>query len=345
MGILITFFLLALFLSFLCSLMESVLLSVSVTYVGLLEKEGRAGGKHLHSLKRNINKPLTAILTINTVANTVGATVVGAQIHRLYGGGFVALGSGILTFSILVFSEIIPKTIGAVYWKALAIPSAHIIRGLIMITWPFVYMSEFLSHLIKPKEEQQKVSREEMLMMAEMGEDEGTLQEQESEIIENLLNLRDVKASEVLTPRTVVFAVEASETVGEVITKYSPIAFSRIPVFEGDLDNIIGLVHRYTIINKQAEDHFNVTMKELVMPIQTVHESESVARVLDTFVKLRQHIFLVVDDFGSTAGIITLEDAIETLLGVEIVDEHDAVVDMRKLAKERWHRMKKERQA
>ncbi|MFQ6605318.1 MAG: hemolysin family protein [Fidelibacterota bacterium] len=343
MSTLLSFFFLALGVSFLCSLLESVLLSVSHTFVGIKQKERKPGGEFLAELKNNINRPLAAILTINTIANTVGAAGVGAQALKLYGSGYVALASGILTLCILIFSEIIPKTIGAVYWKSLAIPAAYVIRWLIFLTYPFVFLSLQMNRVIKSNSSEGRFSREEMIYMAEKGEDEGTLEEQESDIIENILKLKDIKAQEVLTPRSVVFGLNKDETVGEVIAKYSPIAFSRIPIYTTDLDHVIGFVHRYTLVNKQAEDQFDVRMEELMVPIHTVQETDSVADILTEFVKRREHIFMVVDEFGSTAGIITLEDAIETLLGVEIVDEHDSVVDMRKLAKERWHKDKKNR--
>lgn len=338
MNTLIFYFFLALFVSFLCSLLESVILSISRTHIAVLSKKGKKSALILESLKENINRPLAAILTLNTIANVIGAAGVGAETLRIYGAPWVAISSTILTFSILIFSEIIPKTIGAVYWKRIAGFAAYSIKWLIWFTFPLVYISEWFYRFVGQNENDQKVSREEMIAMAEMGEDEGAIEEKEGDIIENLLNLREVKAEEVMTPRNVVFALQKDKTVGEVVEKYSPIAFSRIPVYEKDLDSVIGFVHRYDLVNKQAEDKFNIVMNELMDPIHTVRESDSVANILDEFVHRRQQIFHVVDEFGTTTGIITLEDAIETLLGVEIVDEHDSVVDMRKLASEKWKR-------
>ena len=338
MNALIFYFLLALGVSFLCSLLESIILSISHTHIAVLIKEERNSGSILKTLKENINRPLAAILTINTIANVVGAAGVGAETLRLHGSKWVAIATAILTFSILIFSEIIPKTLGAVYWKRLLGFAAYTIQGLIWITFPLVYLSEWFYSLVGQNEQEQKVSREEMIAMAEMGEDEGTIEEKEGDIIENLLNLREVKAEEVMTPRNVIFALQKDQTVRDVVDQYSPIAFSRIPIFEKDLDMVIGFVHRYDLVNKQAEDKFDITMSELLDPIHTIKESESVADILDEFVRRRQQIFHVVDEFGTTTGIMTLEDAIETLLGVEIVDEHDSVVDMRKLASEKWRR-------
>ena len=335
MTALITYFLTALFVSFLCSLLESVLLSVSITHVSVLEKSGDRSGKMMAELKDNINRPLAAILTINTIANTVGAAGVGAQTMVLYGNEWVAIASGILTLSILIFSEIIPKTIGAIYNKSLVTFTALTVRGLMMIAWPFVVLSESMSVFINRGENnrESKASREELLAMAEISEDEGSIDEQEGDIIENLMKLDDIAIEEVMTPRSVVFALNQNHTVGEIVEKHSPIAFSRIPVFDEDLDHVIGLVNRYTLVNEQAEDRFHIKMSELMKPIHIVKEKESVSDVLDQFVKRRQQIFMVIDEFGTTTGLISLEDAIETLLGVEIVDEHDRVVDMRKLAR------------
>jgi CBS domain containing-hemolysin-like protein len=334
MTALITYFVTALIVSFLCSLLESVLLSISITHVSVLEKNGSHSGKIMAELKENINRPLAAILTINTIANTVGAAGVGAQTMVLYGNEWVAIASGILTLSILIFSEIIPKTIGAIYNKSLVTFTALTVRSLMVIAWPFVVLSESMSVFINRggNSRESKASREELLAMAEISEDEGSIDEQEGDIIENLIKLDNIPVEEVMTPRSVVFALNQDETVGEVVEKNSPIAFSRIPVFDEDLDHVIGLVNRYTLVNEQAEDRFHIKMSELMKPIHIVKEKESVSDVLDQFVKRRQQIFMVIDEFGTTTGLISLEDAIETLLGVEIVDEHDRVVDMRKLA-------------
>ena len=334
MTALVTYFIIALFVSFLCSLLESVLLSLSVAHVSVMEKEGGASGKLMAELKENINKPLAAILTVNTIANTVGAAGVGAQTLMIFGSEWVAIASGILTLCILIFSEIIPKTIGAIYSKSLASFSVYTIRMLMVIAWPFVVLSEAMSKFIHKGENggESKASREELLAMAEISEDEGAIDEQEGDIIENLMKLDDMPVEDIMTPRSVMFALNEKDTVGTVIEGHSPIAFSRIPVYGEDLDNIIGIVNRYDLVNKQAEDQFHVIMQDIMKPIESVLEKASVSDVLDLFVKRRQQMFLVKDEFGTTTGLITLEDAIETLLGVEIVDEHDHVVDMRKLA-------------
>ena len=335
MNNLVLYFLSALVISFLCSLIESVILSVSFNHISILKKRGSKAAEILEKQKININRPLAAILTLNTIAHTIGAAGVGAETLKIYGNEWVAIASAILTISILIFSEIIPKTLGVVYFKKLARFTAYTVRALIIITWPFVYLSEGFSKLFKSNGDHVAVTREEMIAMAERGEDEGTLKEQESDVIENLLRLKDVSAEAVLTPRSVVFALEKDKTVKEVIDYHTPIAFSRIPIYENNLDNIIGFVHRYDLVQKQADDNFSIRMEEIMEPISTILESTPVATVLDEFVKNHQQIFMVEDKFGTIVGLITLEDAIETLLGVEIVDEHDSVIDMRKLAIER----------
>ena len=334
MTALISYFLVALVISFLCSLLESVLLSLSIAHVSVMEKEGGASGRLMAELKENINRPLAAILTVNTIANTVGAAGVGAQTQIIYGNEWVSIASGILTLCILIFSEIIPKTIGAIYSKSLASFAAITIRILMFVAWPFVIFSEATSKLINKGDNggESKASREELLAMAEISEDEGSIDQQEGDIIENLMKLDDMPIEDIMTPRSVIFSLKHNDTVGQVIQSNSPIAFSRIPIYEKDLDDICGIVNRYDLVNKQAEDKFDVTMEEIMKPIQSVVEKTSVSDVLDRFVKRRQQMFFVTDNFGTTTGLITLEDAIETLLGVEIVDEHDNVVDMRKLA-------------
>jgi len=336
MNTLFFYFFLALGVSFLCSLLESIILSITHSHVAVLAKTGSKSSRLLENMKENINKPLAAILTVNTVANVVGAAGVGAQAMKLFGSEWVAILSGLLTLCILIFSEIIPKTLGTVYWRPLAGPAVYMIRGLIYLTYPFVFLSNYFSKIFASENHQQKVSRQEVVAMAEMGEDEGSIREKESDIIENLFNLNDVVAEDVMTPRSVIFALQKDSTVGDVVGKHTPIAFSRIPIFDKDMDDILGFIHRYDLVNKQAEDQFHIKMKDILEPIHTVKQEDSIASILDEFVRRRQQIFMVIDEFGTTTGLITLEDAIETLLGVEIVDEHDSVVDMRKLATEKF---------
>ena len=335
MSTLFGYFFLALGVSFICSTLESVILTVTHSHIGTLVKTNHRSGKLLQNLKDDINRPLAAILTLNTVAHTVGAAGVGAQALKVFGSDSVAITSVILTFCILVFSEIIPKTIGAIYWKKLAAPSAFIIRLLIFLTLPFVWLSKALSATMTPNEDElKKVSREEISAMAEIGEDEGSIDEHESDIIDNLFRLKEMNVDEILTPRSVIFALEDNQTVGQVMDEHEDINFSRIPIFHENIDEIIGIVYKDTLLETMADDYFEKTMAEIADHVDWVYEEQTVEEVLNKFTKTRSHMFIVKDEFGGTTGIVTLEDCIETLLGVEIMDESDEVADMRELAKD-----------
>ena len=329
MTLLITYFCLALFLSFICSLLEAVLLSTPSSYSSILKRENEKSGLILDGFKENINRPLAAILTLNTFAHTIGAAGVGAQVFDLFGETYVAIASGILTLLILVFSEIIPKTLGSTYWRELVGSAVRFIQFLIWGTYPFVLLAEFISNF---GSDSTSVTREEVIAMAEMGEDEGILEEQETDLIENTLRLKDIKVNDVMTPRNVIFALNKDMTVGQVLEEHETLDFTRIPVFDTNLDNMIGMVNRYNIVNRKAEDQFSTRMSEIIKDIPWVNENDSIDKVLELFIENRDHLCLVKDDFDTLTGLITLEDAVETLLGKEIVDEHDSVVDMRDLA-------------
>ena len=329
MTLLITYFCLALYLSFICSLLEAVLLSTPSSYASILKRENEKSGLILDGFKDNINRPLAAILTLNTFAHTIGAAGVGAQVFDLFGEPYVAIASGVLTFLILVFSEIIPKTLGSTYWRGLVSSAVRFIQFLIWVTYPFVLLAEFISNF---GSDSTSVTREEVIAMAEMGEDEGILEEQETDLIENTLRLKDIKVNDVMTPRNVIFALNKDMTVGQLLEELETLDFTRIPVFDTNLDNMIGMVNRYNIINRKAEDQFSTRMSEIIKDIPWVNENDSIDKVLELFIENRDHLCLVKDDFDTLTGLITLEDAVVTLLGKEIVDEHDSVVDMRNLA-------------
>ena len=329
MTLLLAYFFLALFLSFLCSLLEAVLLSTPASYSSILSKKNSSEGERLERFKENINRPLAAILTVNTFAHTLGAAGVGAQTLYLYGENSVAIASGILTLLILIFSEIIPKTIGSVYWRGLIGKTTIVVEILIFFTYPLVLLAEYISNF---GEDEATVTREEVIAMAEMGEDEGVLEEQETDIIENTLKLKDVKVKDIMTPRSVIFALKSDLTVGQVLEEHYTLDFTRIPIYEGNIDVIKGMVNRYEIINRKAEDQFSTRMHEISQEVPFVNENDPIDKVLELFIKNRDHMALVSDNNHALTGLITLEDAIETILGQEIVDEHDSVVDMRDLA-------------
>ncbi len=344
MGLLIFFVFLAMAVSFTCSVMEATLLSVTPSYIKTLTNKGRRAGVILQEYKKNIDSPLAAILALNTIANTIGATGAGLQAEKVFPGGWVALFVFLFTFSILLFSEIIPKTIGAVYWRKTAPVTAYVLRVITVVLYPLVALSRFVTRkMARSGTANPGIMRDEIFMMAEVGENMGALSDWEEKIIKNILLLERVKVTEILTPRTVMLAFPTSMTVGEVIEKHRIIPFSRIPVYLGDPDDIKGIVLRHDIQEEAVKNHLKTKMKKLIRPVGHVPESISVARLLEKFIKHQTQMFVVCDEYGGTEGIVTLEDALESLLGSEIVDEKDMVIDMRELALKIWNRRMKNR--
>ncbi len=338
MGLLVFYIIFVVSVSFLCSLLEAVTLSINDTYIRQLQNQKRRSGDILKALKKDIDRPLAAILTLNTVANTLGAAGVGAQVLKLYGNEAVAIASGALTFVILIFSEIIPKTIGALHWKKIAPGASILILWLIRLLYPFVLMSEVIADLIsKGRNEGPVFTREEIITSAEIGQEEGTIQHKEKMVIRNLLRLNNIFVKDVMTPRSVLVALPNTLTVDQAIEKYSPIPFSRIPVYGQDLDDIKGIVLRYELLETYGKDKGDTTeLESILQNVSRISDETSVASALDQFIKRKEHLFVATDRHGKTTGLVTLEDTIETLLGVEIVDEFDSVEDMRQFALEQW---------
>jgi CBS domain containing-hemolysin-like protein len=302
-------------------------------YISVLEKERPKVGTLLRSHKEHINKSIASILILNTIANTLGAAAVGAQAEKIYGAGAVFWVSIILTFAILFLSEIIPKTIGAVYWKSIAPLAAYVIRFFIWITYPIILMTLFVTNRIKKGDEGQSLSKEELLESALLSEDEGVLDEQESDIIENILKLDDIKVHDILTPRSVVFALDGKRTIEDIVKNEPDIfKYSRIPVYEGNIENVTGMILTKQLFAQALKDN-SVELKTIQKDIYRINEQVPVSWALDLFIEKKEHMFLVLDKYDQVEGIITLEDCVETILGVEIVDESDAHVDMRELAK------------
>ena len=344
MELLVLFFVLSVSVSFLCSILESVLLSVTMSYICVLEEEKPSVGALLRSHKKHINKSIASILILNTIANTLGAAAVGAQAAKLYGNDAVVYVSVVLTFVILFLSEIIPKTIGAIYWKQLAPMSAGIIRFFIFITYPIILSTLFVTNKIsKGKESSHALTKEELLHSMYLSEDDGLIDEKESDFIENILKLNKIKVSEVLTPRSVVFAVEENMTIKEIIeTQPAIFKVSRIPVYRGSMEDVTGIVLTKKIF-KQALVDDSVSVSSIKKRIYTINENIPVSKALDLFIAKKEHMFLVLDNYDQTEGILTLEDCVETVLGVEIVDESDSTDDMRQLAKMRMKQRRKEK--
>ena len=343
MNLLILFFILSVGVSFICSVLESVLLSLNMSYVAVLEKERPSVGKLLRLQKENINKSIASILILNTIANTLGAAAVGAQAAIVFGNEAVVIVSVVLTFAILFLSEIIPKTIGALYWKSLAPVAAQFIRIFIWITYPIILTTLAVTNKIsKGAADANSLTKEELLESMLQSEDDGVIDEKESDVIENILNLDNIKVGEVLTPRSVVFAIDESMSIKEVIaTQEAIFKFSRIPVFRESIEDVTGLVLTKKIF-KQALIDDSVTLSSIKKEMFTINENIPVSKALDLFITKKDHMFLVTDSYDQTEGIITLEDCVETILGVEIMDESDTTEDMRELAK---RKMKLKRKA
>lgn len=342
MDLLILYFTLAVVISFICSVLESVLLSVNMAYISVLEKDRPRTGALLRAQKININKSIASILILNTIANTLGAAAVGAQAESLYGAGAVFYVSIVLTFAILFFSEIIPKTIGATHWKSLAPIAAYGIRFFVWITYPIILMTLFVTNRINKDDEHMSLTKAELIESTLMSEDEGVLDEKESDVIENILLLDRIKVQEILTPRTVVFGLDGNRTIKDIVESEEDIfKFSRVPVYDGNIENITGMVMTKKIFKEALTDD-NAALKSIQKVIFKVNENIPVSMALDLFIKKKEHMFLVLDSYDQTEGIVTLEDCVETILGVEIVDESDSDADMREVAKHKMRMRRRE---
>ena len=339
--ILLLFYLfLALFVSFLCSVMESVLLSTPISFLNVKEESGHKSATTFIKLKNNIERPLSAILSLNTVAHTIGAAGVGAQATKMFGELYFGIISAILTLFILVFSEIIPKTIGARYWRKLALASGIIINAMVIITFPLVIMTGYITKLFSRNINELSMSREEISAMANIGTEEGVLGEKENKIIQNLIRLKNLKVSEIMTPRVVVTVADENMSLEEFLIKKEFLYYSRIPIYAKSNENITGYVFRQTVFEKLAEEETNLKLLDICREIVVVHEFQTLLNVWEVLLEKKEHIALIVDEYGGMDGIVTMEDIIETLLGLEIVDERDRIIDMQQYARERWNERK-----
>ena len=334
MVLLIFYLTLAIAVSFLCSILEAVLLSITPSFVALKERKQVKTGLLLRSLKEDIDRPLSAILTLNTIAHTVGAAGVGAQAQVVFGNAYVSVTSAVLTLLILIFSEIIPKTLGANYWKVLAIPAAKTTRFLIWITYPFVLLSKGITKLLSNGEKGPTLSREEFSAMAEQGVEEGVFEEGESTIFKNLIRFSTLKVKDIMTPRIVVIKFQEDTKIEEVLAK--ELHVSRMPIFGKNEEDITGYILKLDLYSNLAERNQNRTLKEIKREVLIIPETMSLKMLLESFLEKQEHIAVVVDEYGGLAGVVTMEDVVETLLGIEIVDEIDAIEDMQKLARRKW---------
>jgi len=335
MTLLIIYLVVAIGVSFLCSILEAVLLSISPAFVAQKLVAKTRGAKKLAEVKNKLDQSISSILILNTFAHTIGAVGVGAQAIRLFGEQKETLIAVLLTLVILYFSEIIPKTLGANFWRTLAIPSAYIISFLVKLIYPLVWLSSLLTRVISRKNKE-VVTREEVLVVAALSHKGGTLDKKENQLLENIFELRKTKTKDILTPRTVVHALAKEVTITEALSNDKTANFTRIPVYDDAIDNICGLVLKVHLYENARQGQGQQSLKSIINPIGRVSESLPVLNLLDLFIKRHEHIFIVEDHFGQTAGVVTLEDAIETFLGREIVDESDEVADLQKLAKAKY---------
>ncbi|WP_436860030.1 CNNM domain-containing protein [Acinetobacter haemolyticus] len=337
--LLLLYVFLALFFSFLCSIAEATLLCITPSYIAGLKETDPKKAEQLRRLKEdNIDQSLAAILTVNTIAHTVGAIGAGAKAISVFGQVWFGVFSAVMTLLILFLSEIIPKTLGAVYWRQLASFTGIYVNFLIKTMYPLIVVSEKLTKLISGDKKAQQFSRDEFVAMAGIGKEEGMLNDRESKIIRNLFLFKSFDASTVMTPRIVVSALQKDLTVDEALTIPTVSNFSRLPIYEDDLDSVVGFVLREDLLvakNKEQGEHpINEFRRELI----TVMAKTPLSRLMEILLEQRQHIALVVGEYGDTKGVVTLEDVVETLLGIEILDEGDKVEDMQKLARQLWEK-------
>ena len=336
--LLVLFFTVSIVFSFLCSIWEAVLLSITPSFTEQKLQEGGSVGATLKDYKENIDRPLSAILTLNTIAHTVGAIGVGAQATRIWGASVIstAVVPVVMTLAILLLSEIVPKTIGATYWKGLTGFTVRSLKIIMVVLAPLVWLSQLITKLLKKDGEQSVLDRADFSAMAEIGSREGVFDEGESTMLRNLLRFDSVLAEHIMTPRTVVVAADETTTVRDFHDTHPELRFSRVPIYEGSLDHVTGYVLKDKILKALVDGEDGRTLAELRRPITAVEQGFPVPRLFEHFTTEREHIALVVDGFGGTAGIVTTEDVIETLLGTEIVDEQDNAADMQILARRQW---------
>lgn len=344
MTLLVTYLLLTLILSFMCSLLEATLLSSTSSYIESLDKKGYSPKTVdlAKDVKQNIDKSISSILTLNTFANTMGAAGVGAQAAIIFGSNWQAVIAFILTLMVLFISEIFPKTLGAIYWRKFIVPAVYIISFMVKVTYPFIFLATFITNALqKGRKNEANFSKDEIITIVNMSEKEGVLQAKESILIKNLFKLKNIKAKDIMTPRTVVFAFDSKTTLKEALLNDNLYVYSRIPVYNESIDDIAGVVFKQTILEKRVKKKKKTLLKDIMVPVHKVPENISVSTLFDMFIRMKMHLFIVQDEYGQTSGVVTLEDALETLLGIEIVDEMDQVTDMQEFAKDENKRLQR----
>jgi len=341
MSALIFYLSLALFVSFICSLTESVLLSTPQSFLITIKDKEKWANSFL-KFKSQIDKPLAAILSLNTVAHTIGAAGVGAESTKIFGDSSLGIVSGILTILILVITEIIPKTVGARYWKSLAKLTLNIINIMLFITYPLVVLSTKITKLISNNKKENITSREEIAALAKIGTDQGVFSENENKIIQNILNLQKIRVTQIMTPRVVVTSIDENLSLKNFQNDKKYLNFSRIPTYSKQNEKITGYIFLQDILEKLSENkNHNLLIKKYKRNVLTIPSSITLYNLWEKMLERKEHISIVVDEYGGLAGIVTMEDIIETLIGLEITDENDTIIDMQKYAKNRWKNQQK----
>ncbi len=326
---------LTLSISFICSLMEALILSTTVSEVESLKKSRPRRGQLLAQLSGNLEETISTILTLNTIANTLGSITIGGLAIELYGQTALGVVSALMTLGILFFSEVIPKNLGVVYRISL---QPHVVYPLLWMRnalRPVTYLCNVIVRIVITSPPEKTDSDEEIILLAERGTMDGSISKSESSIIANALSLDDVRVQEIMTPRTVITAFNRASSVGEVFDAYANIPFARIPVYEDSLDHVVGLVRRRDLLKAVANDLETDSITTHMQEIHFVPETATAAQALQEFLRTHQQLFVVVDEFGSTAGVVTIEDVMEHLIGREIFEKDDVAVDMRELARAR----------
>ncbi len=342
MGLLLLYLFIALFFSFLCSVLEAVLLSITPSFISITTQKDPDLGKDLQGFKENVDRPLAAILTLNTFAHTIGAAGVGAQAQRLWGDSYLSLTSGVLTLIILFFSEIIPKTIGANHWKRLAPMSIRTIKILIYSPlYPIILLSQFITKRMKKDKGRSVLSRADFTAMAEIGIKQGIFQDSESQIIRNILRFNKIMVRHIMTPRTVVVSAQEDMPIIEFFTSFPDLRFSRIPIYRENLDDVTGYVLKDEVMYEMIQNQGDKPLKSISRNIQVVPEHMPIPTLFTSLLERKDQIALVVDEYGGTAGLISMEDIIETLLGMEIIDELDQIADLQTWARDNWEKRAK----
>ncbi len=336
MWLLVFYVLLALGVSFLCSIMEAVLLRTSTSYIARAKQAGKHYGKLWEKLRTDIDRPLAAILSLNTIAHTVGAAGAGAQATAIFGEAYFGVISAILTLLILVLSEIVPKTLGAMYWRKLAPITAELINITVWLMYPLVITGQAITRLISHGAPTHSISREEFAALAEAGVDEGTFHPEESATLRSVLRFRALVAEDIMTPRQVFFSLPENASVGEIIHQHQHMPFSRIPVFLGSPDNITGFIRKDDLLYTAVKESADTPLSTLRRDLFTVPDRLPLGTLMQRMTQEQKQIALLVDEYGAIKGLVTMEDLVETMLGIEIVDETDTSVDMQKLARELW---------